>query len=376
MILKDIEHYIEFISGSKGINGSYTWTYKSPLRLANYDEKIIRSLSESIEASQGFTDRQAAMVDKIIATYERQLAALGVDQPNHKNYRFPVRKLDRSSFLAMTDTRLELRFPYHEPLIEELRKMAQISEGNIHWDRELRVWAFAKTEFNLSAAVAIAQKFGIEISDEIKILFDELERIERVGHRIELKVDADDNSFYIANAADSLREYVDATIGTDDLIKMADMGPVLGYGVDDDVKAALEMGYGKNFTRFCCERIIDAVPTGTNAVPFNEILEWAIALERTPIFVYNPNFLKADLTAFNRYFAPNEIKMLTLKDDPTFETVDSDIKVVYCNSIPSNWSGRIPLLISFANLMHGPTKRAFMGKAEKVVYYCPPLPKR
>jgi len=106
-----------------------------------------------------------------------------------------------------------------------------------------------------------------------------------------------------------------------------------------------------------------------------DLIKWATIVDRFPILVYNPNVIIPALDPFRKFFTDEEIKVINLSekvDGPL--VVDSFVKIVYTNKVLGNWQGRIPLLITYANLMHGPTKRNLLNSAEKVVYYCDKLP--
>jgi len=82
------------------------------------------------------------------------------------------------------------------------------------------------------------------------------------------------------------------------------------------------------------------------------------------------------MSEYKKFFEEDEIKVITLKDNIDFSSLSDDkIKLIYSNRIITDWKGRMPLLVTYANLMHGSTKKEFLSKAEKVVYYCATLPR-
>jgi hypothetical protein len=171
-----------------------------------------------------------------------------------------------------------------------------------------------------------------------------------------------------------MHEFIDKYVGFDDLYKLIDYAGVLGYTIDQEILDVFNSQYGKDFTDLCSKRFIDYPP----GQPIGEIMEWVKVVNRYPICVYNPNFIKSVPATFATYFEPDEIQIFDMKSDTTQDviTIDPKIKLVYTNKVIPHWDGRIPLLISYANLMHGTSKKAFLDKADKVVYYCETLPKR
>jgi len=376
MIFPHIETYLEFIGGHRDAQGKQTFSWMNPnrIKLATYDVNFIDSVTEQTMRNVGLTDKQAFLAEKLIATYEKQLKKLGIDQPDHKNYRLGIRTINRSKCLTLVDNKLHMRFPFDEDLINEIKLFAKTSQGIVFWDHENKVWSFANTEYNLSWAVMLAQSNGMQVDAEVMELFNLILEAEQTPYAIELKYG--DDGCYIENAPSSMVEYLEANGGFDDIYKLVDYSGALGYTVSEEISQLMQTELGSPFMKLCADRAINMTPS-TGACKMEDILEWAIAVDRTPIVVYNPNFLKVDMTVFEKYFKPEEIQTISLKGDPTLPiVVDPVAQIVYTNKVLPDWQGRMPLLITYANLMHGANKRRFLVCAEKVVYYCSPLPGR
>jgi hypothetical protein len=172
-----------------------------------------------------------------------------------------------------------------------------------------------------------------------------------------------------------MEDYINSTIGFEDIFKLFDYSGMLGYTVDPALAEIMEKQRSKQFVSLCSKSIINVPRTST--ISMTNIIDWAIDIDRLPIVVYNPNFTMSD-TAYESIqaaFTDEGILRIGL-NDPDFETVDSKIKCVYTNKLLTKWSGRMPLLISYVNLMHGKSKKDFVGLADKIIYYCEPLPNR
>lgn len=369
-----IEDYIEFISGNVDVNGKRSWNFhhKSPISLANYDVGFVTSASDAIQQGTALTDRQAQLAEKIIATYARQLKKVGIDQPDQKLYKLGQRVVDRSVSLTRRGDLLLLRFPFNDRMINEVKSFANEAQGRAFWSKDDRSWCAALTEFNVSWMVAFATANHISVAPEVKELFDAILDCEQTPFAIELKF-SDDKKLYIDNAPESLREYIDANIGWDNAIALIDCAGPLGYTISKEISDIIKTQESEEFLKLCSGRSIDFASTA-DKYTVGQVVQWAIAVNRLPIVVYNPNFLTPDTSLYEEYFDPSEICLVNLKSSA--QPIDYSAKVIYTNRVLTDWEGRLPLLVSYANLMHSVGKKELMNKAEKIVYLCAPLPKR
>lgn len=377
MIFPCIEDYMEFIAGYINTAGKkIQWFSPTPaISLANYDVGFVTSVSEQIQAGTPMTDRQAALAEKIIANYARQLRKLNVDQPDHKHYKLGQRAVDRSSSLTLRDNMLYLRFPFHEGMIASVKDFIKYAQGKVAWSKDDKAWVFGLSEYNLSWVVAYAQSAKIHIDNNVQELFDLILECEKTPFSIELRIN-EKNEFYIENAPESLQEYVAQHVGFDNIYALVDSSGALGYTVSREILDVMAAEHNDVFMKLCAGKAIDLTPS-QNKYKMSEVIEWAIAVDRLPIVVYNPNFLTPDLEEYKKYFKDGEIQVISMRDSVTEPiTVDSTVKIVYTNKVLNTWQGRLPLLVTYANLMHSPQKKGFLNLAEKVVYYCEPLPKR
>lgn len=368
MILPDIESYIEFIAGYRDSTGKQInwWVNEPVIQLASYDIGFVTSVAEStISHSVAMSHRQAQLAEKLIGTYAKQLKKLSIDQPDHKHYRLGHREVVHVNSLSLSGDMLFFRFTFNNKMISDIKAFAKESQGRVYWDKDEKAWVFAATEYNVSWAVAYAQSCRIPVAPEAQELFDLIVETEQNPELIELQLI--DGKLVIQNAPDSLLEYVTENIGFDDIYALVDNAGVLAYSVSPEILEIIENLHGKAFTKLCSQRHID-IQEG-----IEDIIKWAKEVNRLPICVYNPNILNLNLDTFQQYFEEGDIQLIDLKNHTI--TVDPTKKLVYTNKIIP-WEGRMPLLITYANLMQGATKRSFVNKAEKIVYYCPPLPRR
>jgi len=372
MIFSDIETYIEFIAGYKDINGKQVkWWAEPIIQLASYDINFVSSVAaQTLETQVAMSTKQASLSERLIEKYARQLRNKGIEQPNHKNYRLGVRVIDHSSIVGKIDDLIYFKFPFNEKMIADVKKFAKESQGKVVWNRERRSWDVAITEYNVNWIVCYAMSQNIPISPEVMDLYNLILVAEKTPYVIELCMN-DNKEFYISNIPASMKEYIEQYIGFDNIYSLVDNAGILGYTISKEIFDIMRSQHSDNFIKLCASRTIDAVPERGTDCTISDILEWAIIVNRLPIYVYNANFWKPDLSEYKKYFKEEEIQVIGLKDT---DKVDSSAKVVYTNKIPAEINDHMPLLITYANLFYG-SKKAFLEKAAKVVYYCEKLPR-
>lgn len=376
MKLVTLEDYIDFMSGLKDLNGNHTTIFRmrgnSPLKLASYDVAFIESLSDQISAGIPMTSKQVMLAERLLSVYQRQLGKLGVALPEKIVLRNGIRAISYDKKVSIDDGKIQIKFPYNSDLIEILKTYAKTAQGSFAWNHEARVWELGMTEYNVSLAVALGEAHKMEITDEVRELFKQIEEVEKTPYRIELTIE--DGKPVIKNAPKSMLEYIEEHVGFDDLLKLVDASGALGYTVDENIMNLVSQEKGTNFKIFCEQREINAASANSGlSISLDDIIVWAKEVGRLPICVYSPNFIRNNLSPFHQFFTQEEIIQVGIADaDAHF----SSYKLVFTNRILDTWEGRIPLLITYANLFHGSIKKRFLEKAEKIAYFCPELPNR
>ena len=369
------------MAGYRDISGSTSiWTHTPSIQLASYDVGFIESVAEqSLMRDMALSLKQATLAENLIKKYERQLKKLGIEQPNHTTYRRTLREVTHVSRLSLEDNMLYFRFPFDNTRILEVKNFAnKEAQGKVHWDKDKKAWIFSLTEFNVNWVVSYAHAHQVPVATEAQELLDLIIEAEKTPFKIELNVN-DKNEFYIENAPESMTEYIKEHLGFDNIYSLVDSAGVLGFTVNKDIEEALTTEHGPAFIKLCSSRTVDLVPSKNETHTISDIIEWAIAVNRLPICVFNPNFLHDGKSDFQKYFKDDEIEtinMHTAESGQHTVKFDPKIKLVYTNKVLSKWEGRMPLLVTYANLFHGPSKREFLAKAEKVVYFCETLPRK
>ena len=238
-----IEDYIEFIAGYRDINNRKLVMFDqvpSPLSLARYDVKIVDSLgSQTAEKNIAYTDKQAELAKKIVNKYRKQLSQLPVPllvPENFDKFRMPIRTVDRSKRAYINDQKLYLKFPYNTDLITSIKNQLKQGDGNGIFDNDTKIWQLSITESTVNWICTIAEKYEIELDNELKNLYQKILDCEKQPFTIEL---VDTGSGYdITNAAESLKEYIVEKcggFGYDNLLALIDNSTVLGYTIPKDI---------------------------------------------------------------------------------------------------------------------------------------------
>ena len=367
-----VEDYIEIIAGFREPTGKQNHSIfindESPVSLARYDMKVVPSLAEQSIGGKGYTDKQAALAVSLIIKYERQLAKLQVDiTPVHTPvYRIPLRTIDRTTRVWIENDVIKLRFPYNAVHIEQVRAAAKESRGRIQFNPEQKCHDIDLTEWNLNWTYAFCQQHKFEIDPAIQQLMDVIVATEQTPYAIELQYKND--AIAITNAPDSLIEYITEKAGgitTDNLFRLIDLAPILGYTIARAIEETVIESVGTRFYSLCANRHLKVDPlTSHNLV--KEILDYARATDRFPIYVYEPDLSMRLYNEFHKYL-PGSIAILGKKS--ATDTIPADAKIIYTNRIPRKPVGNIPLMISSAGMLFGGDRQIWIQTAEKVVYF-------
>jgi len=337
-----IEDYIQFIAGSKVIsNGSLinaNYGTESPLRLATYDVEILKSFSNQINSQIGFTEKQAALAQRICYKYRKQLASLDpsiIIHDNFATFKIPIRKVDVSKILKLRDNKLILKFPFDTKLIDLIREQSRDGVGQFEFNKESKEWSIALTEHNVNWAVTVAANFDISVSSEVADLFELIVECEKIPFEIKLR-DAGDK-LTIDNADSNLVEYIEQHLGgfgKENLFALVDNASVLGYTVDAGLEYRTLAGIDDDTARLVKSR--ECAFTNNEKI-FETIMQYAEKSNRLPVYIYSNGTPKPDT---------DKIKYLKLNNG-------TDI--------------RPKLLITQSRLMIGSTKQAWLRNAEKVI---------
>ena len=367
-----VEDYIEIIAGFRSPEGKVTYSIfqlpASPLNLARYDVKIVESFAEQSRNNIGFTDKQSTLAIALVLKYERQLSKLQVSidpvktNPAFKN---PIRNIDRSTRAWIEDNVVKLRFPYKQELIDAIRTQSKESCGHIAFNRTTKLWEADLTEYNVNWSYTFSKNNNFEIDSSLDQLMTLILSAEKISYQIELC--AGDDQLYVKNADNTLREYVENTLGgfdNNNLLTLVDHAPLLGYTVQKVIEKTVIDIYGIRFWSLCANRELKVDPGPAAHDQLKQIVDYATATNRFPIYIYEPDQTERLTSQLVNYFDSSQITNLNNR-----EAITENTRLVYTNKIPKNVVDRIPLLISTAGMLYGGDRQVWIQTAEKVVYF-------
>lgn len=366
---KHIEDYIEVIAGVRDPdtnNVTVSFLSTPPISLARYDVKIVDSFAQQVESRIAFTDKQSDLAVKLVLKYERQLAKLGIDVAPAATpaFRIPIRQIDRTSRIWRDGDSILARFPYVESHVVAFKEAAKESQGPIKWDRDLKVWRLALTEYNVNWVFAFATKESYEIDTSVYELMNLIIDCEQVDYKIELIVA--ENQLAITNAAPELIKYVEDKLGgfaIDNLYRLIDHADILGYTIDEHIETAAIASSSPRLFNLMKNKDskIGSSDTERN---FVDLIKYAEYTERWPIYIYEPNLSNYLLGLAQQYFG-ERVVAVTGKELPDI----AHAQVIHFVKYHAHWNTPIPLLLSSAGMLYGGEKQMLIDRAEKVVYF-------
>lgn len=362
---KHIEDYIEVIAGVRDpVTNHLTLAFlaTSPISLARYDVNIVNSFAEQCSDRIAFTDKQAELATKIVLKYERQLAKLGVDvtPANAPEYRIPLREVDRNRRIWREGDVIFARFPYVENWVDQFKETNKVGQGLVKWNKDLKVWQLALTEYNVNWVVAFGSKNDFEIDPSITDLMALILECEQTPYKIELRVNND--QLEVTNAAPELIQYIQDQLGgfgMDNLYTLIDHADILGYTIEEAIE---EAAIAATSPRMYNLMINKDSKLGANDLERNflDVLKYAEQTDRLPLHIYEPNLSNTLLDIARRHLPPEQIT----RDPEQLEGA----KVFHFTKYQAKWEHPIPLLLSSAGMLYGGEKQLLIDRADKVVY--------
>lgn len=365
-----VEDYVEFISGydPTDMNSRYQFHAINNVNLARHDFQVVAGIAQQTRSAIALTDRQAELSVKLIQKYQKQLRRRGVECGailTLPNYRIPLRIVDRSRTITVTDDNITIRFPFDPLAIERLSLYQKESIGKVAFNKQSRCWEAAITEQNIQWLSNFAAVNHFDTSATFNELVSIVDECAITPYAIEL-TQADDQ-LTITNASSTLIDYVNNTLGgltRSNLLRLIDNSPIVGYTINFTLMPSHENIGTVNDILLNRELYIPAARTSQ----LQEIVEYATLVNRWPIFVFDSKRNVSDIKQqLAEIFKPEEI-LHDIGTPTKFPTLQNTIKCVYLTDWRTTWDTPIPLLISTTSMMYGARKKHMVQCAEKVVY--------
>lgn len=365
-----VEDYLEVIAGRRdietGVLKPASWMgveFKPIVSLARYDVSFLDNVTTSTLSGNALTDKQAELSVKIVTKYRKQLNSMGVEvfEEGFAQYRKPIRLIDRTKSISIENEKIVLRFPYETRVIELIRAHTKNSQGKVIFNKSVKAWEAALTEYNLSWIVAFGESNNFDISDRVKELMALILECEQNPWSMELA--EVDGVLTITNAPDSMLEWIATNLGSrDDLrVCLADYASVLGYDISPRLVREIEQKVGSSVSPLVFNRTHE-IRTDSKDESIQRVLAYAELTNRWPVVVFDPT---GDFTAYRTLFDPEQV--IDLLNKRTEPTVGPQHRVILTNRAIKNMN-TIPLLISHIGMIAGQDKKIMTDAAEKTVY--------
>lgn len=375
---KHVEDYIEFIAGLRDKFGNrlhghlFASSPVQPISLARYDVLVVQNMAVQFSDNISLSERQAELACKIILKYAKQLASHGisVDSVQEPVFRLQVRKLDYSRRIFIENDQIYIKFPYQPNLIDEIREFAKISQGSCQWNKELKVWQAALTEFNLNWICAWAackdKKNEFLLDPEVQKLLESILGMEKKAYKICLKLESQD--LVIENCPDSLAAYINQYQGgfsRSNMLHLCDMSAVLGYSIDENISQELIQKTGVRFYNLVSNK---EIKLNTLSDSYDDelasVFDYADSLKRWPVVIFEPDASGSLLSFLESRYDSKYIGSTSPQSRFTIQD-----KTRYIHSVkPVIGLERIPLVLTKAAMVFGGTRQTMFQRAEKVVY--------
>jgi hypothetical protein len=370
-----VEDYLEVIGGYKDpvtqkitSTHSFWFEFTPIISLARYDVNVLTSMCETAIANKALTARQGDLAVKIISKYQRQLAQKNIDiEPVlTPNWRHPLRVMDYTRKMRIVNDTILIEFPFKTELIEGLREFRKDSQGKGEWNKELRRWEFALTEYNLVYLKTWCEQNQFEIDDETLRLEALVAATERQGYAIELVYD--NGAMSITNASATLIDYIEQHCGgmaVTNIAKLIDYAPILGYTVNQDLQDAWMQEHGIRILSLSKNKEVKIDPNNrVEEDDFASVLDYADLVGRHPVVVYEPSLSGKMLKALVNLRGENAV--LVHKGKHSIADLDPAVKYIY-TTVPIK-NIKIPLMVSSAGMMFGGDKSLMVQNTDKAVY--------
>lgn len=381
--LNYVEDYLELIAGFRDTNtgkldkGNINYMLcivESPIKLARYDVNVITNMVSCIQNNMGLTLRQSTLACKIILKYERQWSKMSVDVSPVKNpeYRLPIRPMDYSKRLTWDAEKncILVRFPFEESAVNEIREFSKTSQGSVVWNRDLKSWQSAVTEYNVNWLYTWAHRKEFDIDDQIVNWFKSIQQTESQIKPLTLLRDTTDSEkLYISQAPDSLIAYLQAQsceLTMDNILFVIDKCAELGVTVSNSVLSLARDKYPEIpdiVWQLSLNREIKTADKNHQDL----IFQYADQFKKWPMVIYEPDLSYHTLQWL---LANRSVSHITDIQNQESLPWNPDTRYVYTTK-PIKSLPEIPLLLSKAGMHHGPEKLTMLERSCKIVYNAP-----
>ncbi len=334
---------------------------------ARYDHGPIANIAAQIGKKIPLTDRQQELVIKLITKYHKQWKNRGYDVSDI-NLDTPVeleirKEVDRSQTASVNGNKITLKFPYKPRLISIIAEYAQMSCGDIAWNKQANVWEITATAGNM----AWLDKF---VNDHKFVKDAEYENIiNTIAAAYDYKsiqLDIVDDELVLHDAPESMLEWINDNIGEINMtnfIRIVSSANILAFTLAESIVQYTIDNYPDISDIILMRRTfinsdsttIDELLTKVNQLQYHNIV----------LFVSDQSVVSIFEQSIKRCMPGYDI-MTCYGDMHPFAS--SNKSVVITHRVTPTYQP--DLIISLAGFMAGHSRKNWFNAATKNIYYC------
>jgi len=211
------------------------------ISLGTYDKKFISNLLQlNIAVGKPATTNQAALLNKIILRYHRQLAKAELNSIDLVDLPWSLQPIESSPQYTeahvsiVDDTTIVIHSPYKKDFVKELKKVEYVA-----WDRENKLWSAAASEYTLREMLAVVVEHYDKVNycPNVQLALDIVHEYESMQYWNPTLTSINGNLFIVAaNAAlmDAIA-HIPLNIEYSTLARLSRMGIRIDPGLISDI---------------------------------------------------------------------------------------------------------------------------------------------
>ena len=183
-----------------------------PISLANYDVSFVNNVVRSINSGDGLSDKQRDLSVKLVAKYVRQYKKLGIDVSvivQNPTFSSPLRQVDRTRTIEITQDRIYIKFPYNKEMITSFKALLNKSlhSTTSGWSKEERRYEVDYNEYNLLQIDKWTKNYRFKYSTEVTSLVSKFKSMISNRSKYAIQLIVNENDCELVNAPDSLSDW-------------------------------------------------------------------------------------------------------------------------------------------------------------------------
>ena len=305
------------------------------------DHTIITSIARQTFRGVALTDRQSALMYEKLQSYRNQFVNLDWDFDYAVNQlRQPLRHIDRSKYIKIVDSDIEVRFPFRKTEIMLVQEVANKAGYGYHHEKGSHKHSFAFTESNILRLIDNFINKEFEIDEELISIYKQIKSI----HEAPQDYLSGISNMELVNIHPSLTPIIKDELGeptTQTMLQFVDRRFRYGF---NHIKLPTDQSTLVNQIVSRKDKQFHSQPS---AHSLHNILDALWKLNRFPLLVVLDNEPEDQLHEFATYFRdilnPKEHSVLfrledkdagfnqLIKDRKLNNWVDKNTKIVYIN---------------------------------------------